>query len=57
MGYDAIHKPHLKDFNQDLLGIREGKTPADLDSIRENELRVEYEKDAIDENSLEGLEP
>ncbi|HEX9060013.1 MAG TPA: DUF3991 and TOPRIM domain-containing protein [Clostridia bacterium] len=57
-GYEvAIHKPHLKDFNQDLLGIREGKTPADLDGIREKELRIEFEKDAVDENSSEEFEP
>lgn len=49
-GYEvAIHVPHLKDFNQDLIETRRGKTAADLDIMHESELKAEFEKYSIEE--------
>jgi hypothetical protein len=61
-GYEvAIHRPHLKDFNQDLIETRKGRTVAELDAMREDELKAEFEKDAVDEPNeeldMEEVEP
>lgn len=45
----AIHRPHLKDFNQDLLEMRKGKSPKELDAMRVFILEAEFEKDAVEE--------
>jgi hypothetical protein len=56
MGFEvAIHKPHLKDFNQDLIEIRSGKTVEDLNAIREAELRAEFEKDAVEDKIIDKI--
>lgn len=62
-GYEvAIHLPHLKDFNQDLIETRKGRAITELDAMREAELRSEFEKDAVEELNQEteveeGFEP
>jgi hypothetical protein len=49
-GYEcAVHGFHLKDFNKDLLEMRKGRTPDDLDRQRESELQAEFEKDAAED--------
>lgn len=45
----AIHRPHLKDFNQDLTEIRKGKSPKELDAIRLSILEAEFEHEARDD--------
>ena len=49
----AAHVPHLKDFNQDLIEIRKGRTPAELDTRREREMRENFEKYAERESDVE----
>lgn len=58
LGYQcAAHTPHLNDFNQDLVEIRKGRTPAELDAQRESEMRADFESHAEpepdDEDDLE----
>lgn len=49
-GYScAIHRPHLKDFNQDLVEVRKGKKPEELDAMRESILEGEFEKDVVED--------
>ena len=45
----AIHTPRLNDFNLDLVEMRKGRSPEDLDRQRMAELQAEFEKDAADE--------
>ena len=49
----AVHRPHLNDFNQDLIETRKGKTAAELDVMREVELKTEFDKEAVDEPNQE----
>ncbi len=46
----AIHRPHLKDFNQDLTEMRKGKKPKELDALRESILEAEFERDAVEDH-------
>ena len=53
-GYEvALHKPHLNDFSEDLVETRKGKSPEELVRMREEALRAEFEKDAIEESNFE----
>lgn len=53
-GYEcAVHGSHLKDFNKDLLEMRKGRTPDNLDRQRESELQAEFEKDAAEDPAEE----
>ena len=56
----VIHRPHLKDFNQDLTEIRKGKSPKELDAMRVSIMEAEFEHEARDEpeeESEDELEP
>lgn len=56
-GYaSAIHRPHLKDFNQDLIEMRKGKSPKELDAMRTSILEAEFEGEARDEPEEESEE-
>jgi hypothetical protein len=46
----AIHRPHLKDFNQDLVEMRKGKKPKELDTLRKSILEAEFERDAVEDS-------
>lgn len=53
-GYKCdIHRPRLKDFNEDLTEMRKGRKPEDLDRQREDELQAEFEMEAVEEVSDE----
>jgi len=53
-GYEvAIHRPYLNDFSEDLVATRKGKSSEDLVRMREEELKAEFEKDAIDETNMD----
>ncbi len=56
-GYQcALHTPRLNDFNTELVAHRNGKTPAELDSMRIAEIKADMENHGSAENNAEESE-
>ena len=56
-GYQcALHTPRLNDFNTDLVAVRNGKTIAELDSMRIAEIKADMENHGSVENETEERE-